>query len=158
MRSIMSLQMSSLVTAGLAALAHASPVKRQGEIGYWFAFGDSYTQSAFDITGQQPSSAYALGNPAEGTITFSGGPVYPELLTTTYNNSLVLTYDFAYGGATITDSLVANSAQIHSFEEQVEQYYEPKYSTPGGTNAPWTADTAIFTTFFGINEWVAFTY
>ena len=88
-----------------------------------------------------------------GTGTFAGGPDYVELLTLTYNTSYVQTYNFGYGGATISDSVVPTSdPSIDTFEEQVTERFEPKYSTPGSDNAPWSSDDAIFTTFFGINE------
>ena len=94
-----------------------------------------------------------LGNPAYPSNTLSGGPNYIDFLTVKYNNSLVLSYNFAMSGATISDSIVAAvSPSIHTFQQQVEQYYEPKYSTPGGENAPWSANDAIFLIFIGINE------
>lgn len=56
---------------------------------YLFAFGDSYTQTAFNISGSQPDACNPLGNPLVGQGTFSGGPNYIGWLTTTYNNRLI---------------------------------------------------------------------
>jgi hypothetical protein len=140
--------------AGLLSLGLAAPhAKRQDGTKYLFSFGDSYTATGFDINGDQPAPGNPGGNPAIGSATFSGGPVYTEYLATTYNNSFVQLYDFGYGGATISDSIVATAdPAIDTFEEQVTLRYEPKYSTPGGTDVPWTADTGYFTIFFGIND------
>ena len=95
-----------------------------------------------------------MGNPRYPSYTQSGGPNYIDFLTVKYNNSLVLSYNFDMSGATISDSIVAAvSPDIHSFQQQVENYYKPKYSTGGGKNAPWAANNAIFLIFIGINEW-----
>lgn len=122
---------------------------------YYFAFGDSYTTTAFDNTGTQPSPGNPLGNPPLGQGTFSGGLNYVGWLATKYNYTTVLAYDFAIAGATISDSLVPTAdPSIHTFEQQVESYFEPEYttSTSTSTRPPWTPDTAIFSVFFGIND------
>ena len=88
-----------------------------------------------------------------GTATFSAGPVYVEWLVITVNNTEVFAYDFAYGGATISNSIVkAGSDQIATFEEQVNEYFIPKFSSGDGGLVPWNGDNSIFTVFFGINE------
>lgn len=115
--------------------------------------GDSYTDTGFDINGTQPSPNNPLGNPAYPSYTLSGGPNYIDFLTVKYNHSLVLSYNFAMSGATISDTIVAAvSPDIHTFQQQVEQYYKPRYSAPGGEDAPWSANEALFLIFIGINE------
>ena len=117
--------------------------------------GDSYTDTGFDINGAQPSADNPLGNPSYPSHTMSGGPNYIDFLTMKYNNSLVLSYNFAMSGATTSDSIVAAvGSDVHSFQQQVENSYKPKYSTPEDNNAPWSANDAVFLIFFGINEWV----
>ena len=117
--------------------------------------GDSYTDTGFDINGAQPSVENPLGNPAYPSHTQSGGPNYIDFLTVKYNNSLVLSYNFAMSGATTSDSNVAAvGSDVHTFQQQVENYYKPKYSSPGGKNAPWSANDAVFLIFIGVNEWV----
>ena len=117
--------------------------------------GDSYTDTGFDINGAQPSTDNPLGNPAYPSHTMSGGPNYIDFLTMKYNQSLVLSYNFATSGATISDSIIAGvSPDTHSLQQQVENYFRPKYSTPGGENASWSADDAVFLIFIGINEYV----
>lgn len=115
--------------------------------------GDSYTDTGFDIQGAQPSADNPLGNPAYPSHTMSGGPNYIDFLTMRYNQSLVLSYNFAVSGATTSDSIVAAvSTDIHSFQQQVENDFKPKYSTPGGKNVPWSANDTVFLIFIGINE------
>lgn len=70
-----------------------------------------------------------------------------------YNNGLVLAYDFGWGGATINRTIVnTQDPTIHTFQEQISELYEPKFSTPGATAVPWSATNSIFSIFFGINE------
>lgn len=115
--------------------------------------GDSYTDTGFDINGIQPSPNNPLGNPAYPSYTLFGGPNYIDFLTVEYNNSLVLSYYFAMSGAFISDTIVAAvSPDIHTYQQQVEQHHKPKYSAPGGKDAPWSASDAIFLIFIGINE------
>jgi hypothetical protein len=66
-----------------------------------FRSGDSYTQTGFDITGTQPAIGNPLGNPTYPGYTATGGANWIDAATVTYNHSIVLTYNFAYGGATI---------------------------------------------------------
>ncbi|KAJ4492399.1 hypothetical protein C8R41DRAFT_724351, partial [Lentinula lateritia] len=86
---------------------------------YWFSFGDSYTQTGFVTNDTLPAPGNPLGN-----------PVYPgynwlDFGTTTYNNSLVLTYNYAYGGATIDSSLVAPfEPTVLSVTDQVNQFLD----------------------------------
>ncbi|KAL9132925.1 MAG: hypothetical protein Q9175_005897 [Cornicularia normoerica] len=57
------------------------------------------------------------------------------------------------GGATTSDDLVAvSNPNMHTFQQQVEQYYQPKASAPGCENTSWLADDAIFLVFIGIND------
>lgn len=85
--------------------------------------------------------------------TFSGGPNYIDFLVANYNDTLVLSYNFASGGATITDSIVKTGVpQINTFQEQVEQLFRPKYSTQKDYPNGWASDFSIFTILIGINE------
>ena len=143
--------------------------------------GDSYTDTGFDINGIQPSSVDALGNPEYGTSvgptckalgharkemfadrnplaakgTFSGGPNYVDFLVTNYNDTLVLSYNLASGGATITDAIVKPAfVPINTLQEQVEQLFQPRYSGQNNKPGGWTAASSIFTILIGINEYV----
>lgn len=134
-----------------ACVDAASILHRQAptDLIHYFAFGDSYTTTSFNINADQPSPSNPMGNPALGQGTWSGGPNYVGYLTTKYNYTTVLAYDFAFAGATITDSQVpVTDPSIHTFEQQVEQDFEPKYT---GSNKFWGSNS-IFSIFFGIND------
>lgn len=101
--------------------------------------GDSYTTRGFDTSGVQPSTFNPMGNPPDDRSTSSAGPNWIEYLTTTYNSSLIMTYDFAVSGGAIPNSLV----------DQVMFQYEPMYSH---SNHTWTSENTIFMTWIGIND------
>ena len=74
-----------------------------------------------------------------------------DLDTTVYNNSLVLTYNYAYGGATINASLVQPyEPTVLSLIDQVNQFMNQAASKP--SFAPWTSVNALFSVFIGIND------
>jgi phospholipase/lecithinase/hemolysin len=64
----------------------------------------------------------------------------------------LLTYNLAYGGATIDSSLVAPyEPQVSSIAEQIENEFFPAYAGKPAI-APWTSDNTIFAIFDGIND------
>lgn len=68
-----------------------------------------------------------------------------------YNNSLILTYNYAYGGATINASLVEPyETTVLSFVDQVNQFMTTVASKPA--SAPWTSENSLFSAWFGIND------
>ncbi|KAF8607863.1 hypothetical protein BDV93DRAFT_589454 [Ceratobasidium sp. AG-I] len=115
---------------------------------YWFSFGDSYTQTGFDINGTKPAVGNPLGNPGYPGYTACGSvPNWVDLVTTKYNTSTLLTYNFAYGGATIDATLVAPyTSTVLSLTDQVNSFLANK------AVAPWTSSTALFSIFIGIND------
>lgn len=65
----------------------------------WFSFGDSYTQTGFNVTtGPLPSLENPIGNPPYPGWTIDGLPNWVDFATATFNKTTVLTYNFAYGG------------------------------------------------------------
>ncbi|KAI0439838.1 hypothetical protein F4803DRAFT_529743 [Xylaria telfairii] len=144
------------VVAGLLTCANAAAISQRQSLSnplYYFAFGDSYTATAFNNHGTQPSPGNPLGNPPLGQGTFAGGPNYVGWLATKYNSTTVLAYDFAVGGATITNSLIPTTdPNIHTFEQQVKNYFEPQYTSGNSPGKIWRSDNAIFSIFFGIND------
>ncbi|KZV76539.1 carbohydrate esterase family 16 protein [Peniophora sp. CONT] len=118
---------------------------------YWFSFGDSYTQTGFDPTGVLPTVGNPLGNPAYPGWTATGGANWIDQATTASNHSLVLTYNYAYGGATINASLVTPyEPTVLSLGDQVDQYLaQPNV---GSDNKIWTSDNALFSVWIGIND------
>ena len=80
-----------------------------------------------------------------------GGVNWVDLDTTVYNNSLVLTYNYAYGGATINASLVQPfQPTVLSLIDQVNQFMDGPAKKPA--SAPWTSENALFSIWIGIND------
>ncbi|KAJ5171996.1 hypothetical protein N7492_004589 [Penicillium capsulatum] len=131
------------LVAGIAT-ASATPLISRSSTTYFFTFGNSYTKSGFDITGDQPSRANPMGNPAIGSNTSSGGPNWVGYLTATYNESLVLNYDLAVGGATIDNELVND--EVKDMTHQVADF-KSAYG-----KGPWDGDNTLFAFWIGIND------
>ncbi|OQE47544.1 hypothetical protein PENCOP_c001G06049 [Penicillium coprophilum] len=126
----------------------STPSQAQDAMTYLFTFGDSYTQTEFTVDGTQPSATNPMGNPALGTGTTSGGTNWVGYLTTLYNASPVLSYNFAVGGATIDNSIV--DTKVKDVTSQVQDF-ELAYSKKPAS-APWTSENAIFGFWIGIND------
>ncbi|KAI0904397.1 hypothetical protein F4823DRAFT_615111 [Ustulina deusta] len=117
-----------------------------------FIFGDSYTQTGFDYTQAQPSASNPFGNPTYPGYTSSNGPNWVGYLTVKYNASSLLTYNLAYGGATVDASLVTPyDSSVKSLKDQVESEFIPGY-TGNSAKATWTGDDSIFAVWIGIND------
>jgi phospholipase/lecithinase/hemolysin len=119
---------------------------------YLFSFGDSYTSTTFDITGTKPVVGNPLGNPPYPGYTACGSvPNWVDFNTIVYNKTTILTYNFAYGGATINATLVAPyEATVKSLIDQVTDYSNTVATKP--SYAPWTAANAQASFFIGIND------
>ena len=79
----------------------------------------------FDISEVQRSPDL-FDNPAYASYTFSGGRNYVDFLTVEHKNSLFLSYNSTTGGAITTDNIVTvTNANVHFFQQQVQQYYHP---------------------------------
>ncbi|KAI0785774.1 hypothetical protein C8Q75DRAFT_722141 [Abortiporus biennis] len=139
-------------TTSASSTAPTSTPTNAVNANYWFSFGDSYTQTDFDINGVLPSVGNPLGNPPYPGYTAVGGVNWVDVLTTQFNKSLVLTYNFAYGGATIDASLVAPyEPTVLSLTDQVNQFLNAPVSTKPAS-APWTSQNALFSVWIGIND------
>lgn len=92
----------------------------------------------------------------------SNGPNWVEYLTTNYNNTVTLTYDFAISGASIPDgysvevlniyqprfaSLFANSSSKNSSASVGKQV-----TTGAGSGISWNSNSSIFASWIGIND------
>jgi len=118
---------------------------------YLFIFGDSYTATGFNPSGNKPSASNPIGNPALPGSTFSGGYSWPGYLATSFNTSQTLIYNYAVGGATVDSNLVTPPGNgIPSFVEQTSQWKNGVASKPA--YAPWTSENALAGAFFGIND------
>jgi len=118
-----------------------------------FSSGDSYTATGFNAaTGPQPNPVNPLGNPPYPGDTSSDGPNWVGFLSTTYNESFILTYNFAYDGATVDSGLVPPYLPTAtSMKQQVQNEFLPIYGNqPSST--PWASDDSLFAFFIGIND------
>lgn len=80
-----------------------------------------------------------------------GGTNWVDVVTTVYNKSLVLTYNYAYGGATINASLVAPyESTVLSLTDQVNEFLATAATKPAST--PWTSADSLFSIWIGIND------
>ncbi|KAF8915394.1 hypothetical protein CPB85DRAFT_1432998 [Mucidula mucida] len=133
-----------LVSLHAFALLPASQAQKP-----WFSFGDSYTQTGFNLTtGPLPSVGNPLGNPTYPGWTSSGGENWVDFLTTTYNTSLVFTYNLAYGGATIDANLVAPyTPSVLSLTDQVNDFLDSGSLIPS-----WSSEDTLFSFWIGIND------
>ncbi|PKY02527.1 hypothetical protein P168DRAFT_271850 [Aspergillus campestris IBT 28561] len=99
-------------------------------------------------TGEQPSPANPMGNPALGEGTTTGGANWVGYLTTAENASLVLSYNLAIGGATVDNTLVKRVDG--DLVSQVKLFGDAYASKP--ETAPWTAENAVFGFWIGVND------
>ncbi|KAM6503116.1 hypothetical protein JOM56_000059 [Amanita muscaria] len=133
-----------MVVTAAPSLTLSSP-----EPNYWFSFGDSYTATGFLSSGPLPSPGDPLGNPPYPGLTVTGGPYWIDYLTTTYNQSLTLTYNFAVAGATINASLVQPVLGV-TFEDEVLTYLHKFSDKPPFT--AWKSSNTLFSIWIGIND------
>jgi hypothetical protein len=143
----------------LTTAVSAAPVSTEATWSGWknvkhlFVFGDSYTQTGFDVKGAQPSLSNPFGNPPYPGWTSSNGPNWVGFLTSTYNASKLLTYNVAYGGATVDSNLVTPyQPTVLSLKNQVQDLYIPSYGTPNNASASWEASDSLHAFFIGIND------
>ncbi|KAK3688966.1 putative cellulose-binding GDSL lipase/acylhydrolase [Podospora appendiculata] len=113
--------------------------------------GDSYSQTGFNVNSTKPSAGNPLGNPALPGWTASGGLNWVGFLASQFNASTLLSYNFAYGGATTNASLVTPYATtVLSFIDQVAQFSSSIASHP--SYAPWTAADTLVGVWMGVND------
>ncbi|ROW17097.1 hypothetical protein VPNG_01397 [Cytospora leucostoma] len=113
--------------------------------------GDSYSQTGFDINGTKPSADDPLGNPTLPGWTASGGLNWVGFLVSEFNDSTLLSYNFAYGGATTAADLVAPyESSVLSFVDQVTEFSESIAAHP--SYAPWTAANTLVGVWIGVND------
>ncbi|KAG8853662.1 hypothetical protein FRB96_008080 [Tulasnella sp. 330] len=147
---VLSALSSLALVAGALGIVAAAPAPQPK---YWFAFGDSYTATSFNVTtGPLPNLENPFGNPIYPGYTACGlFTNYIDDLTAVYNKSLIFTYNFAYGGATIDANLVTPYLPtVLSLIDQVNEYLDSVASRPAST--PWTPENSIFSFFIGIND------
>ncbi|KAL8788972.1 MAG: hypothetical protein Q9213_001381 [Squamulea squamosa] len=126
-----------------------------------FVFGASYTSTGFDWHREQPSlPGNPLGNSLRRTAaqgpTVSNGPNFITYLTTTFNASKLLTYNFANPGAEIDGSAAnpdmagtSNNDLVYEVNSFLSTY---TYAKGGVPMAEWRGDSSLFLFFFGVND------
>lgn len=112
-------------------------------------FGDSYSSTGFYIQGGYPSASDPIGQPDLPGSTTTGGLNWVGMVTSEFNSSLTLTYDWAYYGAD-TDASIVYSYATYCFDDQVLEFED--YMVPAPTEAPWTADSSLAVVWMGIND------
>lgn len=113
--------------------------------------GDSYSQTGFNVSSTKPSPGNPLGNPPLPGWTASGGLNWVGFLVSQFNRSALLSYNFAYGGATTNASLVTPyQPTVLSFVDQVAEFSGSIASKP--SYAPWTAQNSLFGIWIGVND------
>ncbi|KAF4592808.1 hypothetical protein EYR38_008510 [Pleurotus pulmonarius] len=127
----------------------STPVPPPAGVNYWFSLYGPLT--GFDPSGAIPSLANPIGNPPFPGWTATGGANWVGFGTTTFNKSKILTYNYAYGGATIDANLVAPyMPTVISLTGQVDQFLTTVANKPAST--PWTSANSLFSVFIGIND------
>jgi phospholipase/lecithinase/hemolysin len=109
----------------------------------------------FNVTFEAPSPTNPLGNPPYPGWTSANGPNWVDFLTVKHNHSLLLTYNLAYGGATVDSNLVAPwRPDVLSLIDQVKTLFLPTYVPPDVTPASpsWTSRNTLFGIWIGIND------
>ncbi|WQF81010.1 Putative Cellulose-binding domain, fungal, GDSL lipase/esterase, SGNH hydrolase superfamily [Colletotrichum destructivum] len=118
---------------------------------YFITFGDSYSQTGFNINSTKPNPQNPLGNPALPGWTASGGLDWVGFMVTQFNASLTYSYNLAYGGATTDASLIAPyTSTVLSFIDQVAEFSRSLAPRPAW--APWTADNTLVGVWMGVND------
>ncbi|KAL8904174.1 MAG: hypothetical protein Q9171_007143 [Xanthocarpia ochracea] len=129
-----------------------------------FVFGASYTCTWFDSgSSEQPTLSEPLGNarlrPNKPGPVDANGPNFVTYLTTTFNASKLLTYNFAYPGASVDESVVNKKKAItggNDLVKQVKQNFLPGYTRDNKGHHPpkaeWHSSSTLFLFFFGIND------
>ncbi|RSL42801.1 hypothetical protein CEP54_015348 [Fusarium duplospermum] len=107
-------------------------------------FGDSWTDTRFNTSGVQPSISNPLGNTGK---TSSNGKMWPIYLTTQYNQSSVLLYNMAVGGA-VTDKHIVMTGP-NDVDTQVHEKFEVYSSQRPGFFTP---KNTLYAIFIGIND------
>ncbi|KAG8817563.1 hypothetical protein FRC17_011177, partial [Serendipita sp. 399] len=151
------LKLPTLVAGAIASIllsrtvdAKPAPPKK-----FWFSFGDSYTQTWFNVSDPtgQPSLSNPMGNPPYPGYTACGFvPNWVYQTTFIHNSSFVYVYNHAYGGAEIDETLVTPWKEgLKHLGAQVQDFLD--FNAPSKQFYPgWTSENSIFVVWIGIND------
>ncbi|CZR63615.1 uncharacterized protein PAC_13512 [Phialocephala subalpina] len=107
--------------------------------------GDSWTDTAFDPKGAQPSLTNPMGNPDFPGRNAANATNWVGFLTTKYNASLLKTYNIAVSGAILDNHIIQGypnpiSTQVYKgFMGNYEDRYSP----------PWTSSNSLLDALYG---------
>ncbi|KAF6832641.1 hypothetical protein CPLU01_06037, partial [Colletotrichum plurivorum] len=86
--------------------------------------GSSTTQTGFTVNGTAPSTTNPIGNPSLPGWTTSGGLNWLGFDITEFNQTTILSYNLAVGGATTDITLIPTYREgIATFVDQVDNFY-----------------------------------
>ncbi|KAL4876913.1 hypothetical protein BJY04DRAFT_231199 [Aspergillus karnatakaensis] len=120
-----------------------------GMIGIYFFSFDSYTWTGFNSSLEAPSIANPMGNPGLGEETATDGLNWLGYLVTTFNESSILSYNFASYGATVNNSAIpAFPPGPRDLVQQATDFREHYCDDHAG----WDAETSLFGIWIGIND------
>ncbi|KAK1991124.1 fungal cellulose binding domain-containing protein [Colletotrichum falcatum] len=142
---------TTAVTGTMRPTSTSAPTPGPSRPKYFITFGDSYSQTGFDINSTKPGPQNPLGNPGLPGWTTSGGLNWLGFLSVQYNASLTYSYNLAYGGATTDASLIAPYAPtVLSLVDQVSEFLRSLAPKPAW--APWAADDTLAGVWMGVND------
>ncbi|CAH0035140.1 unnamed protein product [Clonostachys rhizophaga] len=152
---IITMQLSLVLLVTSVAIGNHAAAISPAASSYWggfsaletlFVFGDSYSRTGFDPSSEdQPSSSNPLGNPAFPGRTSANDPNWVGHLTTTFNESGFLAYNFVASGATLDISIVNNND--YDVIQEIESFMT--YYKVGET---FDGNTSLFAVWIGIND------
>lgn len=128
-------------------------------IRYMFVFGDSHTDTGFNVDGDQPNEINPIGNPAFPGRTGNYGHNYVSHLTSTFNQSFLQTYNLARGDAYIQRR--SDGDEWHHptiLADQVDDIFLTRYGrsksrSQWSSNAEgWGQDDTLFTFYLGMDD------
>lgn len=153
--------------------SHTSPKAWEGwkNTKSMFVFGDSYSATWFNVSGDQPTPARIFGNHDQWSMFSVDGinPValpaqtrsrWPLRLAGVHNLTTTLVYNFAAGGSATDPQLrISDERDLMlvptfppSFRNQVLDFWRYYAPMSGETLAEWTSETTIFAVWTGVND------
>ncbi len=112
--------------------------------------GDSWSDIAFSLTGEQPGPDSPFGNsfPSYPEETAIFGAHWFMYLTTEFNKSYIETYCLARSSGTVNASITPHGTD--DFVKVLQGDFLPIYGGP--SESGWHSSSSLFAMFFGVND------